>query len=666
MPKHILPVARLLGLCVALCLSAVGAAAQTLTADDVATMSLQDLLAVQVSTASKFPQEVREAPASITIITAEEIQRYGHRTLADTLRSVRGFYTTYDRNYSYIGVRGFSRPGDYNTRVLLLIDGHRLNDGVYDMAPIGTDFPIDVSLIERVEVIRGPGSSLYGTNAFFAVINVVTRTGAARKGGRVELQGGSLATGGVSASFGRLFDGGRELLLAGSTYRSAGQSRLHYQEFAGDGATNGMAIGLDHDKSTNVFGSLSAGRLSIRGGVSHRRKQIPTASFGSVFGDDREFMVDKRTYVSAVYDGPVGHGWLGTARLAYDNYRYEGGFPFDYGDDGIVMWDDGATARALTAEFTARRRVARTHMFTAGAEVRRHFRLQQTAGDVYGEQLNVDAPGTNTGIYVQDEVRLFRWLLANVGVRVDRLPGFGFHATPRVGLVVLPREQTSIKVLHGRAFRAPNAYESYYFDGMRDLNLTLQPEQIVSSEIVWEEQLSRHVRTAVTAFGYDAERIIEQGSVVTGNGDDDLYFENRGHMHGIGFEAEVETKLPNGVSARFSQTYVRTRDMLNDRPFSNSPRHLLKAAVQVPVSSFFLGIEGQFVGERLTLQGEPLDGFFVPNVTLSSPAGRRVEFTLGVYNLFDRTYSDPGGEEHVQQSIEQDGRTAIARVRVRF
>ena len=73
------------------------------------------------------------------------------------LRSVRGFYTTYDRNYSYVGIRGFARPGDYNTRVLLLVDGHRLNDGIYDMAPIGTDFPIDVSLIERVEVIRGPG-----------------------------------------------------------------------------------------------------------------------------------------------------------------------------------------------------------------------------------------------------------------------------------------------------------------------------------------------------------------------------------------------------------------------------------------------------------------------------------------------------------------------------
>lgn len=152
-----------------------GQASAQVAGTDAGRMSIEDLLSVEVvSTASKFPQEVREAPASITVISAADIRRYGHRTLNDVLRSIRGLYTSYDRNYAYVGVRGLSRPGDYNTRVLLLLDGHRLNDAIYDMAPIGTDYPIDVSLIERVEVIRGPASSLYGTSAFVAVINVVT------------------------------------------------------------------------------------------------------------------------------------------------------------------------------------------------------------------------------------------------------------------------------------------------------------------------------------------------------------------------------------------------------------------------------------------------------------------------------------------------------------
>jgi len=96
--------------------------------------------------ASKYEQKVTEAPSSVSIITASEIKKYGYRTLADILRSIRSFYVTYDRNYSYVGARGFGRPADYNNRILLLIDGHRTNDNLYDMAFLGTDAILDVDL----------------------------------------------------------------------------------------------------------------------------------------------------------------------------------------------------------------------------------------------------------------------------------------------------------------------------------------------------------------------------------------------------------------------------------------------------------------------------------------------------------------------------------------
>jgi outer membrane receptor for ferrienterochelin and colicins len=87
---------------------------------------------VTVYGASKFEQKLTDAPAAVSIITSSDIKRYGYRTLADIMRSVRGFYTTYDRSYHYLGMRGFSRPGDLNTRFLLLVDGHRINDNVYN------------------------------------------------------------------------------------------------------------------------------------------------------------------------------------------------------------------------------------------------------------------------------------------------------------------------------------------------------------------------------------------------------------------------------------------------------------------------------------------------------------------------------------------------------
>src|SRR4030042_6440423 len=145
------------------------------TSPDLTQLGIEELMEIEVATvygASKYEQKVTEAPSSVTVITADEIKKYGYRTLADILRSVRGFYVTNDRNYSYVGCRGFARPGDYNSRVLVLVDGHRINDNVYDSVLVGLEFILDVDLIDRVEIIRGTSSSLYGTAAFFAVINI--------------------------------------------------------------------------------------------------------------------------------------------------------------------------------------------------------------------------------------------------------------------------------------------------------------------------------------------------------------------------------------------------------------------------------------------------------------------------------------------------------------
>ena len=118
---------------------------------DVTEVSLEQLMynfEVQpVYWASKHEQRSSEAPSSESIVDAEEIQRYGHRNLAEVLASVRGLYVSYDRNYSYLGVRGFNRPGDYTSRVLVLVNGHRVNDNLLDSVLLGNDCILDVDTI---------------------------------------------------------------------------------------------------------------------------------------------------------------------------------------------------------------------------------------------------------------------------------------------------------------------------------------------------------------------------------------------------------------------------------------------------------------------------------------------------------------------------------------
>src|SRR5256712_13433556 len=116
---------------------------------DLTQLPLEELMSIDVVYgASKHDQKVTEAPSFVSVVPSEDIARYGYRTLADVLRSVHGFYTTYDRNYTYLGVRGFSRPSDYNSRFLLLLDGHRMNDDFYGSASVGTESLVDVDLID--------------------------------------------------------------------------------------------------------------------------------------------------------------------------------------------------------------------------------------------------------------------------------------------------------------------------------------------------------------------------------------------------------------------------------------------------------------------------------------------------------------------------------------
>jgi outer membrane cobalamin receptor len=266
---------------------------------DLTSLSLEELMRVKVVTASRHEEDSRAAPSTVTVITREEIVRYGWRTLADVLNSVRSFYTRYDRNYAYLGARGFQEPGDYNTRILVLIDGHRVNENVYDRVFMDTDFPLSLDLIDHIEIVRGPSSSLFGTDAVYGVINVITRRPSRTA---VEVSGDTSSFLGRSGRLTTTYQGGKlTALLSGSLYRSAGAPRLYFPEFAAPATNNGYAQDVDGDGSAQTFADIANGNTRVQGLYFSRTKLVPTAPYGSNFNDSANRTTDSRGYVEAGY-----------------------------------------------------------------------------------------------------------------------------------------------------------------------------------------------------------------------------------------------------------------------------------------------------------------------------------------------------------------------------
>ena len=195
---------------------------------DLNSMTLEQLMQVRIEGAALHPQTLEDAPASVTVITAEDIRKYGYRTLGEALASVRGFYVTNDRTYETVGVRGFSLPGDYASHLLVLVNGHNMADNVFNyMLYFENDFPIEMNLIKQVEIIRGPASALYGSNAMFATVNIITKS--PEEVGPLTLTDDTGSFGekkGQIVAAGTL--GSARFLFSGSVFNNSGESPLYF------------------------------------------------------------------------------------------------------------------------------------------------------------------------------------------------------------------------------------------------------------------------------------------------------------------------------------------------------------------------------------------------------------------------------------------------------
>ncbi len=624
-------------------------------------LSLEDLLNTKIDTAAKYEQLMQDAPASISVITAEEIDRFGYRSVEEVLWSIPGFYTSHDRNYTYVGSRGFGRPTDYNNRFLVLYNGHSLNESYYGAASYGPELVVDMKSIERIEVVRGPGSALYGTGAMFGVINIITKKGGQENIFDLHMQTGSYGNLQGGLSFGKKLQNGMNVFVSGFL-RNVNGSDLYFEEFDDPATNNGIAKGIDWDHSFALQTEISFKDFTFQGTYFGRDTGIPTAPWEVDFNEKSCKTYDNQGFLELKYQRDLSPDKNLIVRAYYNNYRYQGDWPY-----GGELSIDKNECQWAGGEAVFRWDTSPKNRLVIGTEYQNHFRAYYTYGDDYEIYTDTDSPFAIFSLFFQDEFQVTSQFSLIIGIRHDEYSTAGSSTSPRLAAVYHPFESATIKVLYGEAFRAPSAYELTYEDPIAGYkpNPLLDPETIRTLEFGWEQQIGRFFMGTASIFSYRMKGLIDWDIDPV-----DEFFQavNFNDINAWGFELGFQAKSEKGLLAYTSYSFQNAIDTDTEAKLSNSPAHLLKAGISIPFLKQYY-FSAQFIreSERITVYETKTKPFFLTNLTLSTQyLFDHVRAHFQIRNLFEQEYGYPGGWEHTQPIIYQDGRTVSLGIEYRY
>jgi outer membrane receptor for ferrienterochelin and colicin len=648
--------------CICVCIAAWALPAAAQGSDKLP--SLEQLLSAEVVTASRFAQAQTQAPASVEVITADQIRALGYRSLTDALRGVAGIHITNDHYYEYVGVNGLSNLADYNSRILVLLDGARLNEPLYDQGPLGWLLPVDLMQVERIEFVRGPGSSLYGSNALYGVINIITKRAAQNAAGLVS---GTYGLKELRTSLAGEAAVATRYQITASRHVKRGQT-FTYEEFAQPGES-APSVSLDRERATRLYASIGTDSWTLRYSYVSRYKQGPTAAYGAVFGDPRNDARD--TYAITDLSGTMAlNGSIQWSnRLLIGNYRYRGLFPYESAPDVVSLSIDDGAANWVNVESVLGYTFNADYRLLGGIELQRNTKIAQRNFNE-GEPAFLDdkRQTTRRAAFAQLEAALSPVLRGYAGVRIDNSDG-NRTASPRLAMIWRVGESLTVRASSARAFRPPNAYESYYSYPSTGpdvvattINPQLKPETLVQSEIAADYLPSPTLKLTGALFtaksrnqiSYRIEELTAQ-------------FQNTQGVSTLGLRAGVEGVAAGGGRFKLGMSRQDARDVSSERLRLNAPRLTAQAQLISPIANgWTLGAELLYVGSR---RGKTsiVPAYSLLNLTLSKlDVMRDLDLTVSVLNATDKRYFDPAGDEAVQERLEQEGRVLRLQVEYRF
>ncbi len=655
-----------------------------------------------VVTVSKVWENIKKSAASVTVITDREIRRMGARDVKDVLRSVPGISYQNERHGSQdLDVRGILKDGTQH--ILYLWNSHSLNTN-YLGGPGPSYQPFPIEVIQRIEVVRGPGSALYGANAFAAVVNIITKEADDIDGGELTARGGSDNTQQYNLLFGKTF--GEADITLNFNYFTSDKYRETIKEDAqtlldrmiGSHASLAPGDTRGGDEKFDLSFSLQYKGLRVDG-IYSDLDRIPSIGAGPLLNDRSETpSVDFALSVSYAHAVTKTLDLLG--RL-YHNYAFMDYYYQIYPDnavlpspEGLQLWPEGVVGAPSNkntrtgGELQATYALHESNTLVGGAtyEYMNQYDVEALSNylatpvrdvmiprgavsdvtDIQNYNQNVDR--TFKAVFlenlwdIRDNVRL------TVGARHDDYSDFGSSFNPRAGLVWEFRPGYDLKFLYGRAFRAPSFYELYNMNNPAFVgNPDLDPETVDTYEISLGAEWAEALTSRITGFRNDIHDSIELATYATQD-----VFENQHEIRTQGIEAELKYDFGKGSFLAANYTYQDAKNLDTGERLYNIPTHKGNIMGNFRVSKYLNVYTDVYFQEGFTRQkndprADDNTGFGVWNATLIGkkffPKLENLEVRGSVYNILDRDYTVPTAMDGLPVDYPMPGRSFLVDIR---
>ncbi|MFO0694806.1 MAG: TonB-dependent receptor [Polyangiales bacterium] len=646
---------------------------------------LRDVLLVptrQVTTASRMAQTIDDAPASVSVVSVQELEAFRYPTIYEALRGQRGLALSYDGAYSNIAIRGLGQPSDYSNRMLVLTDGATLNDNIVWQAYTGYDGRVDLGDVERIELVRGPGSVLYGTGAVTGVVNLIPHASPDRTGGEVRIAANDTNTARARGAVDvRLGERGR-LAISASGAHSSGQPMS-----VPTVPTPTLANGVNHFDAATGNLRLELGDFRLQAFYTYRDQKTPNGAYGSVIDDPRPALVDQRALFEARYEPALSEKVRLYTRAFANLYRFGGTYVYADSTGGESVVDETYQGTWFGVEARVVAQLVESLRLSAGGEVqvdtRAYLRGTSDDGTTSDTYLSSNHPYQIYAGYALVEWAPGRAFTLSAGARLDAWSTFGATVNPRVVILFRPTSNDVLKLMGGRAFRAPSIYELYYNDGGATQVASdydgnqLKPEIVWSAELEYTHRFGDGWSLLGAVHTQYAKDFIETASTAPGDPDAPFYYRNGGSpVYTLGGDVEAKREFRAGwmVSAMYGYllaSYVDASYGGGNRRVPNAPRQFASFRGIAP-----LGPTGLRLAVRLTLEAPrrinvdtnaQTPTAVVGDVVLSGEVSRwGLDYAFGVYNVFGWPYALPTDPTFQSTTMPQPGRTFLASLGLRF